>query len=325
MSFVTKVTKQQLKNFMSYESKPNFIPDEVDDRWSDLITEEDTGRRTMIRLDLGPMVGKSKHDIGPSTVEEEDFFEDADDSIYTDQRLSTGTHCMDDNVQRAGMQLPGGLLETWSASRMLDYRMKPMPKSELYARGLYHLQRSDEAVWVHGKTCAAAAGMRDALLATAAHSTDALEFTGLAFEALKVNFRQNEAEHAILVGHTRSGKEELWDLDHDEGLNFAKSQSGVKYEEFNPRHKAAGIRIDVTREGNLFNNALFRQNHVTQGGEEVGLLSVTLSAYRNYLYDQGLRGKYLSRELTHTALFTFGMAKVAGHDYIPAALIQSNQ
>ena len=270
-------------------------------------------------VDLGPTDDISEG-LGPNSAEEAQAFLDADEPTYIDTRPPNGIHCMDDNVTDPGIQLPGGLLETSIVSQYMDPKVRrPLPLRKIYKRKVADIVFLDPNIlWVHGLVCAAGTFKRDALMATAENPSDALEFTGTVMEAMKVDVSERFINEAGYVGGERADNASLWNASFNTGLQIARRNANVKYEEFGKLHIIAGLRIDTTP--HRFNNALFREEHEAHG-QQVGVLSVTLGAFKKYLEDIRFSEAHIAKELTHTSLFTFGLAKAKAHNNLRAGIV----
>lgn len=283
--------------------------------WSEAEFVDD---ENMVELDLGPSHYRIDADIGPETAEEEAVFADAADRRYMETREPTGVHCMDDRMLRPGLQLPGGILETQLVSRLMNPQVPPWTNREAYERLIPQWRGHNVKVWVHGSVCAASLLKREALQTTASYPSAASNFTHQIMNSLDLDYLESDVNRAIYTGAERADKDRLWDFTARESLAYAGAKPCVEQEDFSESHRAAGLRIDVS--DCLFNNYLFRKEHTIQG-QETGLLSVTMGAYKKMLQDSGYSRPEVSREVIHASLFTFGLAKVIGHSSLRAAMV----
>lgn len=278
----------------------------------DVLEDIEHSNRRLRTLDLGPRNDIPDNNFGPTTQAEAQAFDDCASSKYIDTRPSTGIHCMDDRNLLPGIQLPGGLFETQIASRLIDHTWPRQSVSVYYDRISRDFNCRGEPLWVHAG-CAAMSGKRKGLEAVYTHCDSAFEFTGNIMEEMKLPFDEDYVKTATLEANIVATKAWPWDLAAEESLEFCKRQRGVNYEEFAGGHKAAGMAIITSPE--RFNNRRFMYDN------QIGLFVVTMGAYKEYLRSVGFGGDRLSNEIVHASLFTFGMAKVAGHDYLPVGIL----
>ena len=278
-------------------------------------------RQTMVQLDLGPSDYSFEPDLGPTSDEEEAYFEDADEPEYIDNRLPRGIHCMDDRISLPGIQLPGGIIENNAISRLMTSRR---PGEDIQTIEEIYKSTTEEAlkhgfmIWEHGDVCAAMAMRQKALEKTAEHEGAAYDFTHEILLRLRRKFSPEDIYRSIAVGYESSQTKKIWNMGFRRSLEVAREHPEVNYEEFAAPHQLAGLRFDLT--GNLFNNAKFRKDH-----NGFGLLSVTLGAWGDELEKLGFDDRRVTRELTHTTLFTFGLAKTIGHQYLRAGIVVPHQ
>lgn len=283
---------------------------------------------TMKTVDLGPDAGSAgtnleerKGKLGPTTPEEAEVLEDANNPIYIYRGPIYEDHCMDDRVTKLGLQLPGGLFQTRLASHLMNADKPAIPVSDLSTRIAHTLQGKGLLSFAHGG-CGAGTFKRIGLLEIAYNEGAAADFTYEVMENLKVSCKDNEVIKAITCAGERASDAALWDWDFNQELKYVQGQPGIAYEEFPTGHRAAGLRVDTS--GYLFDNGQFRKDHSIDG-EEVGLLSVSLGAYRDLMLKDETPADRIRQELTHAALFTYGMAKALGHPYMPAAIISADR
>src|SRR3990167_8408598 len=281
------------------------------------IVEPKTTRQQLVSLDLGVGEFDLDKDLGPSRAEEESYFAEVGGKVYIDTRPSKGVHCMDDRVRLPGVQLPGGVIENFVAGQL----MRPsVPGTKPITVGGDYQQFSTTGafrpgeVWVHGESCAAAELKRQALIETANHDSDAFEFTGTILEHMNRRFDRLDITRPIFVGYEKSQDSRVWDMRHENGWELVSASRDVGKENFVTPHRVAGLRVDLT--GNLFNSARFKDDH-----DGCGVLSVTLGAWKDKLAEMGYDERTITRELIQSALFTYGVAKAAGHQYLRAGIV----
>lgn len=260
--------------------------------------------------------------LGPVHQNQDRAFRDFDEPRYIDRRQSSGIHCMDDRVNRPGIQLPGGWLETRIASAFFNPLLETTSVRTLYRTETNAIIAADpRALWVHSG-CAAAANKRQAILAAAEDTEDAIDFTATVLEYMKVRAPEGHLREAVMVGAERANQKSLWNLNFDTFVEKAKTDERIKYEEFDCPHIVGGLRIDTTP--NRFNNPLFKAEHRVSG-EPVGALNVSFGAFKKYLESLARQGRYykdrIPSDMAYATLFTYGLARAKVHSYGRAGIV----
>lgn len=294
------------------------ISEESDFMTPDYVTEDDV---MVQRLDV-----PSEQACFDAVEEVELAVRDAVELDYIDfKRTPNGIHCMDYCIDEAGIQLPGG--ELW----VRVFRMLMDPSS--YVRDIREAiniavnEMRDEGIksFVHNG-CAAAKNLLPALTTNLDSMSEAREFVIPMLNDLDLVYSgtERDIDTAIFVGGRRAEiGYRLWaDLkpENEDGTKLA-IELGLPHEELDKSGKivAGGLAIFTT--SNRFNNQLFRQNHQTGDGKEVGLYAVTAGAQRDMLVARREKEEVIARTIQDTLLLTHGLARYLGGDYLRARVI----
>jgi hypothetical protein len=292
--------------------------------------------------DQGPVVLDKYSVLGPPEFEEFDpdsdseesiveaihkeAFEDVNNPKYIDYRQPSGYHCMDYDATQPGVQLPGGFTETVLFANYINPGRDARPMSEEYSRVTSEMLEWGITSFHHNK-CAAAKHKRDALGENFVHEVEAREFTYAVLDELDLTSPRTDRniQEAIFTGAEAASDVSLWDVDfeREKGTEISKNL-GAPYEVLDKsgRSVPVGLRIDTSP--HLFNAALFRREHA-HGGLELGVYSVTLGAFRDELLRIGVKKKAVARMVMAAALFTHGLAKHVGDEYLRAAVVKTRR
>ena len=301
-----------------------------------LTTESDELPRRLLSYDvLGTPVLEPDFDFeGPYDADEDSqenalfevnvakAFEDIVMGRYIETRSERGIHCMDYDMAAPGVQLPGGLTETYIFCRFISQK----PEDALPLRQAYPatLQEIPTTISWHHNQCAAARFKREALRENSVRFNDTREFTLQVLDALGLltDRTEGEVEQAIWIGAERADNPVFWNIDatREEGTKLAR-ELGAPYETLIKTGKSvpAGLRIDATPY--LFNSKLFRQEHTTEDGTELGVYNVSLGALRDAYRRVGVKDRAITRIIMGATLFTHGLAMHLGGEYLRAAIV----
>lgn len=273
--------------------------------------------------DLGP---ENQGGFGPSSEIEEAAITNVTKPNYVAQP-TIETHCMDDGFEGAACQLPGGLLITEIAGDYMDPDAGVLALDQMADIKTDSILKRGRPVIVHGDTkhgeggCAANSLLRNALVYNALHEEiivpqawKRMEIMGLDSYLQKGDIRQ-----AIYTGRRRAEDADLWrGIDAATVVQVACA-SGAEYEEFDREHNIACSRTDVSE--NVFNNGAFRVEHQTDGGEPMGVFSITLGAYKDQLLEDGFEEPEIAKKLMHTILFSLGILKMATKEGVKDVIV----
>ena len=245
---------------------------------------------------------------------------DVSELDYIDHRRSpTGLHCMDYSMEEPGIQLPGGELWTRAANAIMnpDYNVSSLPA--LIGDLSHEITADGVRTFTHNK-CAAAANFLPGLSTNVEYMGEAREFVQPILVDLDLTYSDTarDIDTAILTGGWRARG--LGQISGEQATEIAV-QSGLPFEELDKSGRiiAGGLGIFTTT--NRFNNLKFRENHQTSDGKQIGLYSVTLGAYRDMLAAQGKQEIEIARSVMGAALFTHGLARYLGGDYLRARVV----
>lgn len=262
--------------------------------------------------------------FGPSSDEELAAVKQCNKNKYVGKE-TPDSHCMDDRFEGYACQLPGNRAITEIAGDYMNPTVEARPLSELVATKVSELVEKQRVPYFHGDEhkgkagCAANANLRAVL----AYNDEYSELVAsLAYTRLRMNgidsLEHEDIISAIKAGAERAADDSLWDVTPEQVVDIAE-QCGAEVEIFKGDHNVAGSREDISK--NTFNNGLFRNEHNSDDGKSLGLLSITYGAYINQLKEDGFSKAEIADKMMHACLFTVGILKLACKEDFPAAII----
>lgn len=278
--------------------------------------------REIYPIDLGPTEELASLDIGPASESQEEALDDATNLEYIDTRIPDGSHCMDDRIRRPGIQLPGGLGQTLVVSR----RFTPGAKFGRLKKSDAYRDATEEAIevfqtipyWHNG--CAAEDYEAKIIQTLGDNPMDAAEFV---FDGMvRLGLVPNTPEMARIVGrkvfrsiyiaNERLEDGSLNDVSQEEARSIA-GEAGAEFEHVEGEHNVAGAIVEYA--GNRFNNSLFMDEHIVHG-KPVGVIAVTMGAFRNLMLSRKLEDMKIETEIMHAQMYAYGALKRIWSHYV---------
>jgi hypothetical protein len=262
----------------------------------------------------GKMGEKSIGSFGPSSEKEAVQVNDYSRPEYS-VIANEESHCMDDRGEGLCVQLAGNRAHSEIIGDYTNIHIPAETISVMTAKKTMELVGKAKKPYYHGdktsgkKGCAAVLYGREALKYMGENPD---QVAGMAYDRLRLvgidGISKDELAMRARIGGERAADDTLWDADSEKLVEIAQ-ENGAAYEEFDGAHHTAGPREDMSPHG--FNNQRFRDEHTTDDGYPLGVLSLTYGKFVEQLREENLLDEEIANKVAGVMLFQVTLLKLA--------------